>query len=307
MRAIDPFVVPLVERLRSQFDPIEVVLYGSRVCGSPSAHSDADLLVILPIPADQERVEEIEEELGARAPVSVDVVAYTIDELRAELRMGNHFLRFALAHGIAMFPPTGRPSRHASLADAWNQQAAVSRWLDEAQTRLSRAARYLSEDDRWLATRQAAKAARSALWSLLIHLGGDSLMCARVAKPLPAGSQGQRFTRGFDLIAVLTTIGRLDGPIGQGLWQRHGHTLAALRPYALIDAGYGYRRVPSKASVPALVEEANDLVAGVGEAISQNSFRTCDTASIDAFVCREPPQDHRATIPQAPTRRGGAG
>jgi len=59
------------------------------------------------------------------------------------------------------------------------------------------------------------------------------------------------------------------------LLKGHSPTISALRPFALIDAGYEYARVPSRAAAAALVGGARALVAAVEAAISANPMRLC--------------------------------
>jgi predicted nucleotidyltransferase len=90
-------------RARTRQPAIErVILCGSLAAGLPTPRSDADLLVVLAAseePLGRERVPAL---LAALSPLpcSIDLVAFTIDELERARAAGDPLVREALATGI---------------------------------------------------------------------------------------------------------------------------------------------------------------------------------------------------------------
>jgi predicted nucleotidyltransferase len=101
----------VIERLRelaqdlmdSRSDVKAIYLFGSLAQDRHVPGSDADLLIVL---AEDERrfVDRVPEFLRAflDAPLAVDVFPYTVEELEAGQRRGNHFVQQALKEGILL-------------------------------------------------------------------------------------------------------------------------------------------------------------------------------------------------------------
>ncbi|MDT0632152.1 nucleotidyltransferase domain-containing protein [Rubrivirga sp. S365] len=75
--AEDPLVRPLVAQIVAEFDPLRVVLFGSRAAGTARPDSDVDLLVVMPDGTPRRRAMV---EIGARLPrpgVGIDLLVTT--------------------------------------------------------------------------------------------------------------------------------------------------------------------------------------------------------------------------------------
>jgi predicted nucleotidyltransferase len=95
----------LVSRLVEEYQPLQVVLYGSLAWGSPDVDSDVDLLITkdtdeTPLQR-RVRVRQIAAKVGLRLPFSPLVL--TPEELEQRLAMGDAFYQNILANGIILY------------------------------------------------------------------------------------------------------------------------------------------------------------------------------------------------------------
>jgi uncharacterized protein len=104
---LDPHISQLlggwVDAIVTGFDPIEIVLFGSRARGDADAHSDVDLLVVLPEVDDaREMAAAIMGAIGPRA-VGVDVVAVDPDQRVIEMTKMASVVRDATQEGTVLY------------------------------------------------------------------------------------------------------------------------------------------------------------------------------------------------------------
>jgi predicted nucleotidyltransferase len=92
-----------IERIRRQFDPVRIILFGSWARGQARPDSDLDLLVVLPHVENKRRAAvEILRALNG-LPVSKDVVVTTPEEIAARGNTIGHVLRPALREGKVLY------------------------------------------------------------------------------------------------------------------------------------------------------------------------------------------------------------
>ena len=92
-----------IERIRRQFDPLRIILFGSWARGQARPDSDLDLLVVLPHVENKRRAAvEILRALNG-LPVSKDVVVTTPEEIAARGNTIGHVLRSALREGKVLY------------------------------------------------------------------------------------------------------------------------------------------------------------------------------------------------------------
>ena len=92
-----------IERIRRQFDPLRIILFGSWARGQARPDSDLDLLVVLPHVENKRRAAvEILRALNG-LPVSKDVIVTTPEEIAARGNTIGHVLRSALREGKVLY------------------------------------------------------------------------------------------------------------------------------------------------------------------------------------------------------------
>ncbi|MGJ3251195.1 MAG: nucleotidyltransferase domain-containing protein [Elainellaceae cyanobacterium] len=90
-----------VSRLRHQFDPHQILLFGSWARGTATRRSDIDLLIICETTAPPlERIDSVLK-LLRDAPSPIEAIVYTPAEL--ERRQSSPFIRRVLQEGIVLY------------------------------------------------------------------------------------------------------------------------------------------------------------------------------------------------------------
>lgn len=91
------------ERIVHQFQPLRLILFGSRARGDARADSDIDLLVVLPVVTDKRRT-AIEIRRALRdLPVGKDIIVTTPEEIERRGQLVGSILRPALRDGRTIF------------------------------------------------------------------------------------------------------------------------------------------------------------------------------------------------------------
>jgi predicted nucleotidyltransferase len=93
----------VVRRVRRDFNPQRILLFGSHADGRPMPDSDVDLLVVM----------ESNQRAAARSatvakalldiPFPMDILVRTPDEIRHRLEIGDHFIREILERGEVLY------------------------------------------------------------------------------------------------------------------------------------------------------------------------------------------------------------
>lgn len=93
----------MVERIISDFHPLQVILFGSHARGEASLKSDVDFLVVLPhINNKRKTAIEIRRAL-ANFPLCKDVIVTTPDEISRKGNLIGTLLRSALMEGKILY------------------------------------------------------------------------------------------------------------------------------------------------------------------------------------------------------------
>jgi len=97
----------MVRRIVKQFDPEQIVLFGSHARGGADADSDVDLLVVMPV-SGSKREKQIEIGValdGIRVPM--DIIVATPDEVRRRRNIVGTIIRPAMREGEVLYVRSG--------------------------------------------------------------------------------------------------------------------------------------------------------------------------------------------------------
>ena len=90
------------QQIVEQFQPDQIILFGSYAYGQPNQDSDVDLLVILPFEGlPVYKAIEIRKKL--RPTFSLDLIARTSKQIQQRLEMGDFFIQDILQRGRILY------------------------------------------------------------------------------------------------------------------------------------------------------------------------------------------------------------
>ena len=96
-------IAELSRRIRRQFDPDRIILFGSYGRGEPTEDSDVDLLVVAPTSLPPGQRYAAVRHLAADYPASFDIVVKTPKEFERSRRVVNHIAYFADKYGRVLY------------------------------------------------------------------------------------------------------------------------------------------------------------------------------------------------------------
>jgi uncharacterized protein len=95
------------QQIVEQFDPEQIILFGSYAYGQPNQDSDVDLLVILPFEGlPVYKAIEIRKKL--KPTFSLDLIARTPKQIQQRLDMGDFFIKDILQKGRILYETNHR-------------------------------------------------------------------------------------------------------------------------------------------------------------------------------------------------------
>jgi predicted nucleotidyltransferase len=97
----------VAEQIGRDFRPRKVILFGSYARGKPTADSDVDLLVIMPLRGDPV-YKSVEIALAARPGFPMDLLVRTPAEVRKRLAWNDSFIRDIMEKGKVLYEADDR-------------------------------------------------------------------------------------------------------------------------------------------------------------------------------------------------------
>ena len=97
------FISIMTERIVRDFDPLEIILFGSQARGDADEQIDIDLLVVFAELADKRRTAVDIRVVLADLPVAKDILVSTPDELRRHRTRIGSALRYAQREGKVLY------------------------------------------------------------------------------------------------------------------------------------------------------------------------------------------------------------
>lgn len=93
----------MTERIVRDFDPLQIILFGSQARGDVHAHSDVDLLVVFSELTDKRKTTVDIRRTLADLPVSKDILVTTPEELERQRNQVRSVLRYAQQEGKILY------------------------------------------------------------------------------------------------------------------------------------------------------------------------------------------------------------
>jgi len=103
VEATDHILQNMTERIVQTFDPIRVVLFGSRARGDEHAGSDVDLLVVLPKVENKREAAIAIRRLLRDVPIAKDIIVTSPQEIARRGNLVGSVLRPALREGRVLY------------------------------------------------------------------------------------------------------------------------------------------------------------------------------------------------------------
>lgn len=93
----------MTDRIIRDFDPLQIILFGSQARGDTHAHSDIDLLVVFSELTDRRKTAVDIRRILADLPVSKDILVATPEELARQRNQVGLVLRYAQQEGRILY------------------------------------------------------------------------------------------------------------------------------------------------------------------------------------------------------------
>ena len=109
MDEIEKVISEIIDKLKRQYKPLKIILFGSYAYGGPSKDSDIDLLILKNTTRRQaDRFVEVKRMLyNPELKVAVSPLVYTPEELEERLKIGDDFVKEILRKGIVVYERAG--------------------------------------------------------------------------------------------------------------------------------------------------------------------------------------------------------
>ena len=107
-REIEQTIAELVKKLKDEYDPDKIILFGSYGYGHPTEDSDIDLLILKDTNSRRaDRFIEVKRLIYDPArKIPVSPLVYTPEELEERLKIGDDFIKEAVQKGVVLYERT---------------------------------------------------------------------------------------------------------------------------------------------------------------------------------------------------------
>ncbi len=105
---IQPILTNIITKLRQDYQPEQIILYGSYAYGTPNEHSDIDLFIVKD--TELRRVDRYVEVarliFDPERRISVSPLVYTPKEFKERVAMGDAFVKEIITRGKVLYAET---------------------------------------------------------------------------------------------------------------------------------------------------------------------------------------------------------
>jgi len=102
---IKKIILEVVGKLRSEYEPIKIILFGSYAYGNPTKDSDIDLLILKN--TDKRRADRFVEVkriiYNPDLKIPISPLVYTPEELEERLKIGDDFVKEIVRKGVIIY------------------------------------------------------------------------------------------------------------------------------------------------------------------------------------------------------------
>ncbi len=94
-------VLEIVSKIKNQFKPQKIILFGSYAWGKPTEDSDIDLFIIMESSLRRDKRALQVQKMFSQRTFPLDIIVYTPEEVKQSLERGNLFIREILSQGVS--------------------------------------------------------------------------------------------------------------------------------------------------------------------------------------------------------------
>jgi len=102
---VETIIPEIVEKLKREYNPLKIILFGSYAYGNPTKDSDIDLFILKN--THERRVDRFVSVkriiYDPRRKIPVSPLVYTPDELEERLRIGDDFIKEIIQKGVVLY------------------------------------------------------------------------------------------------------------------------------------------------------------------------------------------------------------
>ena len=108
-KEVKTIVSEIVEKLKREYKPLKIILFGSYAYGNPTEDSDIDLLILKN--TDERRVDRFVQVkriiYNPNCKIPVSPLVYSPEELEERLRIGDDFIKEIIQKGTILYEGAG--------------------------------------------------------------------------------------------------------------------------------------------------------------------------------------------------------
>ena len=93
----------IVNKIKTQFNPEKIILFGSLVWGNPGEDSDIDLFLIMDSELRRDERARKVQKLFSDRKFPLDIIVYTPLEIEDSIKRGNPFIKEILSKGSVVY------------------------------------------------------------------------------------------------------------------------------------------------------------------------------------------------------------
>ncbi|MBU7046901.1 MAG: nucleotidyltransferase domain-containing protein [Theionarchaea archaeon] len=108
VQEVNAIVSEIVEKLKKEYDPLRIILFGSYAYGNPTKESDIDLFILKKTHERRaDRFVQVKRIIyDSHRTMCVSPLVYTPDEMEERLRIGDDFIKEIIKKGVVLYEKT---------------------------------------------------------------------------------------------------------------------------------------------------------------------------------------------------------